>query len=102
MAFPDTIVTFPQVLDITATDAPLVKSFQTAMQNGNFTQAAGYLAQIPNSSQKLLGADFINSISTTVQAVETYFQTRYSPAYIVSSTQPTAQENTDFWFQIIT
>lgn len=102
MAFPDTIVTFPQVLDITATDAPLVKSFQTAMQNGNFTQAAGYLAQIPNSSQKLLGADFINSISATVQAVETYFQTRYSPAYIVSSTQPTAQENTDFWFQIIT
>lgn len=102
MAFPNEIVTFPQMLDIAPTDASLVKSFQTAMQSGNFTLAATYLAQIPNSSQKLLGADFINSISTTVQAVETYFQARYSPAYIVSSTQPTAQENTDFWFQIIT
>ena len=101
MAFPDTIVTFPQVLDITATDAPLVKSFQTAMQNGNFTQAAGYLAQIPNSSQKLLGADFINSITTTLQDVETFFKNKYTPAYIVSSTQPSVQSKYDFWFQIV-
>ena len=33
-------------------------------------------------------------------AVEKYFQARYSPAYVVSNTQPSAQENGDFWFQV--
>lgn len=101
MAFPDNIVTFPTILDITTTDAPIVKQFQTAMQNGDFTTAAQYLAQIPNANQKLLNASFINSITSTVTDVENYFASRYSPAYVVSATQPMSQESTDFWFEVI-
>ena len=54
MAFPDNIVTFPTILDMTVTDAPFVTQFQTAMQAGNFTTAATYLAQIPNANQNLI------------------------------------------------
>lgn len=102
MAFPDNIVTFPTILDMTVTDAPFVTQFQTAMQAGDFTTAATYLAQIPNANQKLISADFINSLSSTIVNVENYFAARYSPAYVVSATQPTAQESTDFWIKILT
>jgi hypothetical protein len=102
MAFPDEIVTFPTILNITASDAPIVQQFQAAMQAGDFTTAQTLLATIPNGSQKLIGADYINSLATTIVNVENYFAQRYSPAYVVSSTQPTAQAATDFWFEVVT
>ena len=98
--FPNAIQTFPQMIDLLASDGTLVQQYQTAMQAGNLTLAQQILAQIPNNQSKIITADYLNTINDTVVAVEKYFQARYSPAYVVSNTQPSAQENGDFWFQV--
>ena len=98
--YPNSVQTFPQMIDLAASDGTLVQQYQTAMQAGNLTLAQQILAQIPNNQNKIITADYLNTINDTVVAVEKYFQARYSPAYIVSNTQPSAQENGDFWFQV--
>ena len=99
-SYPNSVQTFPQMIDLAASDGPLVQQYQTAMQAGNLTLAQQILAQIPNNQNKIITADYLNTINDTVVAVEKYFQARYSPAYIVSNTQPSAQESGDFWFQV--
>ena len=98
--FPNAIQTFPQMIDLLASDGALVQQYQAAMQAGNVTLAKQILAQIPNNQNKIITADYLNTINDTVLAVEQYFQARYSPAYIVSDTQPQSQEKNDFWFEI--
>ena len=98
--FPSEIQTFPQLIDLAASDGPLVQQYQIAMQAGNLALAKQILAQIPNNQNKIITADYLNTINDTVVAVEQYFQARYSPAYIVSDTQPQSQEKNDFWFEI--
>ena len=99
-SFPNVIQTFPQMVDLIASDGALVQQYQAAMQAGNLTLAKQILDQIPNSQSKIITADYLNTINDTLVAVEKYFQARYSPAYIVSNTQPSAQESGDFWFQV--
>lgn len=99
--FPNAIQTFPQMIDITASDGALVQQYQTAMQVGNLTLAKQILAQIPNNQSKIITADYLNTINDTVVAVENYFKARYSSAYIVSGTQPESQEKNDFWFEVM-
>ena len=98
--FPSEIQTFPQMIDLAASDGALIQQYQTAMQAGNLTFAKQILAQIPNNQNKIITADYLNTINDTVVAVEEYFQARYSPAYVVSETQPQNQEATDFWFEV--
>ena len=98
--FPNAIQNFPQMIDLIASDGTLVQQYQAAMQAGNLTLAQQILAQIPNNQSKIITADYLNTINDTVVAVEKYFQARYSPAYIVSNIQPSAQESGDFWFQV--
>ena len=88
------------MIDLAASDGPLVQQYQLAMQTGNLTLAKQILAQIPNNQSKIITADYLNTINDTVVAVEKYFQASYSPAYVVSNIQPSAQENGDFWFQV--
>ena len=98
--FPNAIQNFPQMIDLLASDGTLAQQYQTAMQAGNLTLAKQILDQIPNNQSKIITADYLNTINDTLVAVEKYFQTRYSPAYVVSNTQPSAQESGDFWFQV--
>ena len=98
--FPQQVQTFNQMQDISASDGALITQYQTAMQAGNLTLAKQILAQIPNNQSKIITADYLNTINDTVVAVEQYFRSRYSPAYIVSESQPTYQEATDFWFEV--
>ena len=98
--FPQQVQTFNQMQDISASDGTLIAQYQTAMQAGNLTLAKQILAQIPNNQSKIITADYLNTINDTVVAVEQYFRGRYSPAYIVSESQPTYQEATDFWFEV--
>ena len=98
--FPGAIQTFPQMIDLIASDGTLVQQYQAAMQAGNLALAKQILAQIPNNQNKIITADYLNTINDTVVAVEQYFQARYSPAYIVSESQPAYQEATDFWFEV--
>ena len=99
-SFPNALQTFPQMIDLTASDGTLARQYQAAMQAGNLTLAKQILAQIPNNQNKIITADYLNTINDTVVAIETYFKGRYSPAYIVSESQPTYQEATDFWFEV--
>ena len=99
-SFPNAIQNFPQMIDLIASDGTLVQQYQIAMQAGNLTLAKQILDQIPNSQSKIITADYLNTINDTVVAVEQYFQARYSPAYIVSESQPAYQEATDFWFEV--
>ena len=98
--FPNAIQTFPQMVDLIASDGALVQQYQAAMQAGNLTLAKQILAQIPNNQSKIITADYLNTINDTVVAVEQYFRGRYSPAYIVSESQPAYQVATDFWFEV--
>ena len=98
--FPSEIQTFPKMTDLTASDGELVKQYQAAMQAGNLTQAKQILGQIPNNQNKIITADYLNTINDTLVALETYFTNKYSPAYVVSNTQPINQETGDFWFEI--
>ena len=99
-SYPNSVQTFPQMIDLTASDGALAQQYQTAMQAGNLALAKQILAQIPNNQNKIITADYLNTINDTVVAIETYFRGRYSPAYIVSETQPEYQVATDFWFQV--
>ena len=99
-SYPNSVQTFPQMIDLTASDGTLAQQYQAAMQAGNLTLAKQILAQIPNNQNKIITADYLNTINDTVVAVEKYFQARYSPAYVVSDTQPSLQESGDFWFQV--
>ena len=98
--FPQQVQTFNQMQDISASDGALIAQYQTAMQAGNLALAKQILAQIPNNQNKIITADYLNTINDTVVAVEQYFRGRYSPAYIVSENQPAYQEATDFWFEV--
>ena len=98
--FPNEIQTFPQMIDLAASDGTLAQQYQAAMQAGNLALAKQILAQIPNNQNKIITADYLNTINDTVVAVEQYFQARYSSAYIVSENQPAYQEATDFWFEV--
>ena len=98
--FPNEIQTFPQMIDLTASDGTLAQQYQAAMQAGNLSLAKQILAQIPNNQNKIITADYLNTINDTVVAIEQYFRGRYSPAYIVSEAQPESQEKNDFWFEV--
>ena len=99
-SYPGAIQTFPQMIDLTASDGALAQQYQSAMQAGNLTLAKQILAKIPNNQSKIITADYLNTINDTLVAVEKYFQARYSPAYVVSNTRPVNQETGDFWFEI--
>lgn len=99
--FPDSIQNFPTMEDITLNDVTNVKNYQTAILNGNFTLASQYLGQITNSNKKLLTAEFLNTIKDTIVALQNYYLEKWSPAYVVSSSQPSNQETGDFWIQVI-
>lgn len=100
-SYPNSVQTFPQMIDLAASDGALAQQYQIAMQAGNLALAKQILTQIPNNQNKIITADYLNTINDTVLAVEEYFQARYSPAYVVSETQPASQESGDFWFQVI-
>ena len=99
-SYPNSVQTFPQMIDLAASDGALAQQYQIAMQAGNLTLAQQILDQIPDSQNKIITADYLNTINDTVVAVEQYFSGRYSPAYIVSESQPAYQEATDFWFEV--
>lgn len=98
--FPSQIQTFPNMIEITASDGVLIKQYQNAMIEGNLVLAQNILEQIPSNQSKIITADYLNTINDTIIAVQKYFNNRYSPGYIVSTTQPTNQQDGDFWFQV--
>ena len=98
--FPESTQTFPRMMDIEQSDLQLVNQYQTAMKNEDYALARQILVQIPNYARKIIQANYLNDMNDAIEAVHDYFAARYSPAYVVSSTMPTSQENGDFWFEV--
>lgn len=98
--YPSEIQRFPTMEDLTASDLALVKQFQVAMQSGNIKQAQTILALIPNYQNKIISTSLINTAWDTLVALQEQFAKRYSPAYVVSETQPASQEVGDYWFKV--
>ena len=73
--FPDSIDTFLNYLNITATDASLIAQYQAAVESGDFTTAQTVLAQIPSYTQKLVKATDLNKIMQSILALERFYKT---------------------------
>ena len=99
--YPNSIQSFPTMEDLTASDLALVKQFQAAMQSGNIQQAQAILALIPNYQNKIISTSLMNTAWDTLVALQKQFTTKYSPAYIISETQPADQEIGDYWFEVV-
>ena len=99
-SYPSALPQFPTMLAITAVDAPIVKQYQEAVQAGDYTRAQQLLQSISNYSQKIITAELLNQLFDTNVALQTYYMQRYSTPYVVSETQPLAQEVGDFWIKV--
>lgn len=99
--FPDSVQNFPTMTDLTSSDVAAVKGYQQAILANNFTLAAQYLATIANADKKLITADYLNTINDTMEALQTFYLNKWTPAYVVSSTQPSTHEVGDFWVQVV-
>lgn len=97
--FPNSIQTFPTMQNITATDAPLVEQYQEYMKAGDIASAEDVLDSITDGQNKIISADYMNTITDTVNALETYYVNKYSVSCIVSAIQPLVAKD-DYWFEI--
>ena len=100
MGFPQTIVTFPTKQNMEATDGQKVANYQAAMEAQDLASAQAILQTISNYQDKIFDAEYFNLITKTLAEVEAFYMAKFSPAYIVSASQPVLQEPTDFWFQV--
>lgn len=96
--FPDAKDVFPTMKDVAAADAILLSQYQAAIQAGNIAKAKQLLTQITDGDKKVITAEYLNNIKDSMDALETYYLQRWSPAYVVSDTQPIDQAVGDFWF----
>lgn len=71
--FPDSLDVFTNFLNITSTDAPIVKQYFEAVQASNFTLAQQLFNQIPNGSQKILTAQKLNLFSDCLASLERFY-----------------------------
>ena len=97
--FPNSLQTFPTMQNINSTDAPLVEQYQQYMQQGDIASAEQVLDSIENGQNKIISADYMNTITDTINALETYYVNKYSVSCIVSATQPLVAKD-DYWFEI--
>lgn len=72
--FPEAVDNIEDVMDITATDGPLIQQYMSALNAGNQTQANAILATIPNWWRKTISAQNINRISQAVLATERFYK----------------------------
>lgn len=98
--YPNNIQRFKTMVDIDAADGLLIKQYQDAIDAGNWTLAWRTLREIKNVDQKILSADFLNTITDTLVAIQGEYLKRYNPSITVSYDAPQNPENTDYWWEI--
>lgn len=87
--------------NITAQDASLVAQYQTAMLAGDIQRANAILVTIPNYAQKIINADFLNSLIDDVRNLQTTIREAYNPSITVSTSAPTTPQVNDYWWEVI-
>lgn len=100
-SFPETIQHFKYFINTDENDANLIAQYQGAVERGDFNYANQILKKINSFKNKTITALDLNQIFETCEALQDYYLNAYSPAYVVSETQPIGQQTGDYWFQII-
>lgn len=77
--FPDQVQTFVTMLNMALADAPAVKGYQQAMQDGNNALAQQYYSQIANVNQKFIDATKMNTLMDTCVALQNFYLTDIQP-----------------------
>lgn len=77
--FPESVDTFPNYLDILATDGALIAQYYQAIQQGDQAKATEILQQIPAYTQKRITATDLNKLMQAVLAVERFYKTNVEP-----------------------
>lgn len=73
-SFPDVIVQLPERLDITQSDSTKVQQYQAAIESGDYEEAQSVLESIPNYTQKIITADFLNELLTLLVDMQIYYR----------------------------
>ena len=71
--FPEAIDNITTLMNISTTDAPLVKQFQSYILAGNFASAQQTLNQIQNGTKKILTPTYFNTLREAIIAVERFY-----------------------------
>lgn len=77
--FPESVDTFPNYLDILATDGALIAQYYQAIQQGDQAKAMEVLQQIPAYTQKRITATDLNKLMQAVLAVERFYTEDVEP-----------------------
>ena len=77
--FPTNIQTFVTMLNMTANDAPLIKQYQTAMENGDTALAQSIYIQIANADAKFIDSTKLNTLMQTCVALQRFYKTDIQP-----------------------
>ena len=77
--FPNSKDTFTPFMDVTSSDATLLKNYQTAKQNGNESLANQYLSQISDYDKKVLTAEKFNLQNDALNNMEQFYGTDIKP-----------------------
>lgn len=78
-SFPNSIDSFLNFLNISASDGPLIKQYFAAVQAGNEVLAQQIFAQIPSGSQKVLSAEGLNKFNDCLTALERFYKSDITP-----------------------
>lgn len=79
-------------MNITATDGALIAQYQSYMEQGNTAQANEILAQIPQSTQKIIKATDVNKWTQAILALERFY---------ISDIEPYIQQQQEDWQAIV-
>ena len=77
--FPEEIDNIQTLQNITTTDAPLVRQFQSYMLAGNFASAQEVLNQIQNGTRKILTPTYFNTLREAILALERFYKSDVEP-----------------------
>ena len=86
-SFPNSKDTFTPFMDVTSSDATLLKNYQEAKQNGNETLANQYLTQITDYDKKVLTAEKFNKQNDALNNMEQFYGTDIQPHIITKQAE---------------
>jgi len=75
------------MLNIVASDGPLIKQYQTALENGDKALAQSIYTQIPNADAKFADATKFNTLIDTCVALQNFYKTDIEPYITTKQTE---------------
>lgn len=96
MAFPDSIESFQNAQNVTASEATDVNLYSNAMDSSDIGGAADVLDRL--SEQKIVNADQLNQYQPTINRVKAYADGASTQMVTLGTNSPTTPISGDFWW----